>query len=748
MSTESAVAIDAELSILLPALQRTERGRVVVLAQLRRLDFVGFVPFQLHARWPDALQWLPLTAKITVIPFKALDLAVGSLPSYRVSDVRAARRAARWVRLNESRHCCDDFVHSDWEVAAARLSGQLDHALLPPHAFVSVERVRPDGSTLRIPRRTLGRHADRNAPRPRVLIPGEREMSARAVETLASADLVVVDLQRLRGQRSLRAVQAVLAARPPTRPTLLVASSPSDLFAAGLDDPPAPDQFVLVGSPAPLEAAEVIIVAHDRLVADERFYATLRDLAGQAIAADRAVVLAENAWWAVRQAVDMEGGLREVQRFERSLEDLAREDALTAALFTACRNILRVAVADGELRAERRRATVEAVLHSGTPGAVLVLARTWRDAATLRAAVATELDLDEKDLEDLGVWVRTVHAAPPRTVPGLVVLVGYAGMATIDAALASGARKVGAIFDPVETRAAWYNARRMADYLDRAGATDAAAPLRRLANELSPHVLGFARTKELLPDDAPTPADSGRTVTLMACPTPDEAIVYLIDGTWLEVPLGARFEVLGRKGLGSRVVTVTALKPGDEIVLLDEEARTLFSEQRMAALDAGPLKEQSQARSNWLVIAQAVAKAKQLTSAAIARGMVEHGYRVTIAAVRRWLSERPAEAHAPMRIEHFLALADVLGLKLPEEMLRHYYQEIHTWRVRHRRAGHEVAQAIRLAYTGRLGPTTLARIERDWGVGVRALVYAAQVGVVDEVILPEGVKDAEQNADR
>ena len=38
------------------------------------------------------------------------------------------------------------------------------------------------------------------------------------------------------------------------------------------------------------------------------------------------------------------------------------------------------------------------------------------------------------------------------------------------------------------------------------------------------------------------------------------------------------------------------------------------------------------------------------------------------------------------------------------------------------RAGHEVARAIRLASTGRLGPASLARIEHDWGVGVRALV--------------------------
>lgn len=747
-AAEREAAIEAELAMLLPALQPARYGRVIALAPFRRLKFVGLTPFHLHARWPDALHWLPLTITVAVIPFNPADLDAASLPLYRVGDVREARRAARWARLTKSRDCRDDFVHPDWEAGAHRLRGQLDHALLSPRAFVCIERVRSDGSTLRITRPSLGRHADRNAPRPRVLIPSARETSARAIETLAGSDLVVMDLQGLRGRRSLQTVQAVLEVRSAARPTVIVASSPSDLFAAKLDEPPAPDRLVLVGSPSPLEAAEVIIVAHDRLVADERFHATLSDLADQSTAAGRLVALAKNAWWAARQAVDPEGGVREWQRFERALEDLAREDALIAGFFTACRDLLNVAAADIELCAERRRATVEAVLQRGTPGAVLVLAPTWRAAAALRAAVAVELDLDdEEDLEELGVWIRTVHAAPLPTVPGMAVLAGYAGMATIDAVFASGARRVRAVFDPVEARVAWYNAQRMADYLDRAGAAGAATPLHRLADELSPHAIGFAPIRELLPDDAHTPTDSAPSAAWVVRPTSDEAVVGLTDGTLLQVPLGARFEVLGRGGLGSRVVAVTDLEPGDEIILLDEEARTLFSERRMTMLDMGVLKTQSEARASWLGIARAVAKAKNLKPLAIARAMRARGYSVTVAAVRRWFCECPEESHVPSGIDRFLALADVLGLELPQETLRSYYQEIHTWRVRHRRAGREVAQAIRLAYTGRLGPATLTRIERDWGVGVRALVDAAQVGVVDEVLLPEEARDARSKAE-
>jgi hypothetical protein len=81
-------------------------------------------------------------------------------------------------------------------------------------------------------------------------------------------------------------------------------------------------------------------------------------------------------------------------------------------------------------------------------------------------------------------------------------------------------------------------------------------------------------------------------------------------------------------------------------------------------------------------------------------------------------------------------------------MLRHYFSHIHEWRVRPRRAGREIAQAIRLAYTGRLGPASSARIEREWGVGVRALIEAAQVGIVDEVILPRGVAEEAAHVER
>lgn len=731
---ELTTAIETEFSAILPALQLTKFGQVVTLTHARLLGFVSLLPFFLHVLRPDAIRWLPLTAQVSVLPFSSADLEIASLPLFKVSEASAVRRVARSERYAEKRQLPRDLEPPDWEVGAERKHSRLDEVVLPACAFVCIQRVRSDGTVVSLPRPRLGRHAKRDAPCPSVMVPGGRFATMPAITALAAADLVIVDAQRLRGQRSLRTIRALLATRASGRPTLIVAASPSDLFAIGLEGPP--DQLVLVGPTARIEEVTVVSVGHDRLAAEERFNASLPAFEGRSAETTRILTLARNAWWANRQAIDAAGGARELAIFERGLENFMREDPLTAGLFTTCRNMLHEVQADSAMRTERMLAVVEAVTRCRTAGGILVLTRSWRDTAALRAAVAAELNVSEADLEALGVWVRTVHAPPPSAPPDVGVLVGYAGMATIDAVVASGARRVRAVFDPVETRAAWYNAVRMTDYLARAKVAEAACPFSSLADGLAVHVAGFAPVHELELGTAPTGTDA-RSEGDGERPAPGETIVCLADGSRLEVPLGARFEVLGSKGFGSRVVPVTELKPGDQVVLLDEDAHALFSEQRIAALDAGVLKKQSQARAAWLAIVRAVAEKKKLTASAIADLITAQGPHVTSATVRQWLAEKPAAAHAPLRIETFLALAQVLGLQLPEETLRSYYREIHTWRLGHRRAGRQVARAIRLAYTGRLGAVSLARIERDWGVGVRALVDAAQVGVVDEVILPD-----------
>lgn len=731
-------AINAELSDVLNALKMAQNGTVLGFAQTLRVSWLGLLPFLLHLQHPDAVSWLPMTSTVTVMPGRTAELASGLLPPFRVSDVAEARRVARWDRLEQSRHLPDDFVPNDWESGVNRHRQGLQHLVLPSYAYVSLERVRSDGTTARVSRPTLGRYADRHALRPRVLVSGASDVTLDAAAVLAGADLLLVDLQGIRGRKAQAAIHAVLKARDPGQPTLVIASNPADVLSLGLDaQVMANATFTTIGPKARLARVTVRMTGIDRLSSDAQFTASLEGAADLGDAGRHVAQLAQYAWWAIRQSTALEAGRRELERFERALQRMSDEDAFAASLFTACHNLLRDAFLDVELRRQRLDSTVDAVLNAQGTGDVLVVSRSAANAAALTNAVARALDVTEADLTGLGVSVAASNAVPAGVTPETVVLVGYGGIRTITATLQTPAETAVAVFDPVETRIAWYNATTMADYFDQAGLPEASHPLRRFADGLSPHVVGFAELQELGSVDL----SSRFPETLERAPSgtrssSDGALVYFVDGTWLEVPLGTRFERLGRNGRGSQVVTVSDIAPGDEIVMLDPEARLLFSEKRMALLDEGPLKAQDQARREWILIVQTVAKAKGFSPGIIARELRQRGHHITDPAVRVWVSDDPDRARAPQKLSLFKALAEVLNIGFSDEMLAFYFENIRTWRVSHRRAGRQVAQAIRLAYSGRLGSFSLARIERDWGIGIRSLVAVAHVGVVDEVILP------------
>lgn len=724
--------VEAEWELLFPALKQAQVGRVLVLTNFRRFKSVGLLPFHIHVQQPDAVPWLPLTATVTVIPFEhtTLDLA-----RYQVANASKIRNAARRARLDESRDLPDDFVWPDWEDGVQRNRRRLQKLFLPPHSFVRVEHVMADGRTRHVPRPVLGKYASRNAPKPRVFTPSKGALSQKATRVLSDVDLLVVDLQRLRGKRTLRLVGSVLDERPLNRPTLITACSPSDVFAAGLEDKIS--TVVITGKPPCLKVLHVKTFGYDRLAADKRFESSLEGLSGQGPQVDDLIARSRSAWWAIHQSVHDEGGSRELQVFEQGLANLEHSDPPTASLFTACHDILNIAMRDQEVRVSRLKTIIDVVVGSKGSGPILVLTRGAQDAAAVRSSVAAELSLQESDLEDLGVWIRPAyHHDFLGVTPEVVIATAYTGMKMLDVILASGAGIGVAIFDPVEARTAWYHAQRMAHYLSRVGATALSNALSFVIDGLAPFAIGFADSRDILFSED-TLGSTTRITTQHTQANPGEAIVCLVDGTCLHVHPTTRFEVLGHHGNSSRTASVAELEPGDQIILLDDEVQAEFSERRIALLDSGPLLSESQARATWLMLVREVARAKNLNPPQIARLMTQQGFAVTPTTVRTWLRDDPMEALAPNSQEGFEALANALGLPLPPETLYYYYEKIHQWRVRHRKAGHEVAQAIRLAYTGRLGPATLARIERVWGVGVRELVTAARVGVVDEVILPE-----------
>lgn len=731
--------------LIAPLRHAAQVGRVIVFGMGRPIGAVELLPSHLHACWPDEIHWLPLTASTTVVPFSKRDAQTLDEPLYPVLAAHLARRQARRARADTGRDLHGDFVHPDWEQGFARNRARLETVTAPACAFLGVDRVRSTGAIVSGNRPLLGRHAVRGAPRPHILVPsGRGHLSPAAAVHLGTTDLLIVNLQGVRGRRALSEVRSVLAARRASAPTVIVATSPSDIFAAGLDTlPNAGTVFVPFQVAAPSEVT-VTTVGRDRLAAEQTYAFAVEGLSRHSQALDRVLAQAETAWWAIRQAVDTEGQDDEVGRFLRMVDDLAQTAPEDAVALTTCREILVRAAADTELYRERAKAAVDAVLWSGGSDEILVLVRGPAAARALRAEIAAALDIRVSDLEALGVRVRLFRspAAPARH--GVAVVVGYGGLATLDAVVGSGATRIHFVFDPIEARVAWYGAERIAAYLNDAGQIEAGSAVHAIAEGLAPYVPGFT-----VPADLSFAGDSMSALAELRLggvrterPPPGEAIVYLMDGTRLDVGLQTRFEVLGRAGGYTRIVPATSLEPGDQVVLVDEDTRVLFSERRMGALDAGPLRPMAGKRAEWLLIVRSVRAVMPTSLAALGRRMAASGRAVSGAAIRSWLQPENNRACTPINWESFLTFARALGIQMPEEQIREYFQAVRTWRIRHRLAGRDLARAVRGAYVGRIGASDLARIERDWGMDARTLIDAARVGIVDEVIRPEGENDA------
>jgi hypothetical protein len=157
-------------------------------------------------------------------------------PNMYPALLRDARRQERWHRTVVDKAPWGAAIHPDWEQGFCLHREELVGTVLPGLAFLSVEVVQNDGRVVRRPRPTLGRYAIHGAPRPRLLVPGARckAGSVEAVKAMANTDVLIVNLQQLRGERSSQFVRAVLTARTNKRPTLAIAASPADvLFLSG-----------------------------------------------------------------------------------------------------------------------------------------------------------------------------------------------------------------------------------------------------------------------------------------------------------------------------------------------------------------------------------------------------------------------------------------------------------------------------------------------------------------------------------
>lgn len=172
------------------------------------------------------------------------------------------------------------------------------------------------------------------------------------------------------------------------------------------------------------------------------------------------------------------------------------------------------------------------------------------------------------------------------------------------------------------------------------------------------------------------------------------------------------------------------------MILVASDSRALFSEYLLLTLDSGRLQPFVEKRDTWLTVINTVISTTRPNIRAIHQKLSQRGVRVSYSTVLSWI--RPTskgEQMVPMRWPHFKLLAEELAITLPEAFLSELFNAVRQLRVRHRLAGRSLVRAMRNAYLGRLDSTTIAQIDREWGLSVRELLQNTRLMEVDSILL-------------
>jgi len=730
----------AELERLVLPLNCAVAQSKLVIAQgmWRVIDRIALLPFQLHGEWCDRIPCLALGANFSMLPFTAHDWAVSEQNLFDPAEIKSARLNARSQRSEQSRALRADFVLPDWEDGYSRHRAELQGKNLPPSAYLSIDVVREDGTTRRSPRPSLGRYAVRSAPRPWLRIPGRDcdPTSAAAIATIASADLLLVNLQDLRGERTKALVRGVLHQRGPDRPTLIVASSPSDLVF--LKDPWLAEHAVVfaVGEPPTKQSIGVSLVSIDRPQREREFDSMLRHLQGSSDEMDRLVRLGIAAWWGANQSLSTDpSGDHAIRRFFAAVDHLRRRSPLEAEDLNGFSQLLLRTLRDPERVEDRLDAIVRAVMeHVNTnEGDAVVVVRQPISARIVKSRLASLMGCEPIELSSAGIIVRAGRALASSSKPGLIVSCGFSGYSSMDAILASRAPIVRLIIDPVEAALATTMVRRIAPWLERAGVphdavlaiADAASPVAvRGGDWLPPFTFDVFQNVHPLLGSYSVGASGG---------TVDQQRLHITftNGDEILVEETRRFErvepPLGR----TRSVPASALAVGDEVVLVEETE--LFSEGLIKQLDRDVLSDQVTLRKTWVTTVSLLVDSQKLSVASVHRSLAARGVNVDYQTVRAWIRPTEDDDRVPARWEHFRAVADVVGLPLSEVELRRLFDAVRILRVRHRKAGRDLVRMLRAARSGQLDSSSLRVIESLFGLGVRDLVDRTRIAVVDDI---------------
>jgi hypothetical protein len=182
-------------------------------------------------------------------------------------------------------------------------------------------------------------------------------------------------------------------------------------------------------------------------------------------------------------------------------------------------------------------------------------------------------------------------------------------------------------------------------------------------------------------------------------------------------------------------VAAKDLHVGDQVVLLNDDERAGFSERLLQVMDEGRLRDDKQTRSTWLLTLRAVRSVGKLSVPEIKRRMESGGVAIDAGTIRTWLPPASSEeCGVPEGEDAFLAFAEAVGISMPDDILSGWFVSINRLRINHRKIGRELVRAIRGAYLDRLDPISIARMEKEWGVEAKALLEAARVATIDDVI--------------
>jgi hypothetical protein len=479
---------------------------------------------------------------------------------------------------------------------------------------------------------------------------------------------------------------------------------------------------------------EVKEVNRDRPLVERQFCFAIEGLAEKSDLISRLVSQAKRTWWATRQSMSIDTS-REALAFEQLYSDmLARSPGCELELLEEAKRLILLESENVAMRGDRRNSVIRAALHDAKCGGLLVLVRSDGAAEELKSILARHLDVTVDDLSVLGIDVLNVFGPWPTTMYETCVACGYFGTGTIDMLFAGGAHTGVLIVDPIEARVAiWDIEKRFCSVPDL---PDTITAYFRNVSAMLEAIASPYATPISLPTLSRDEVRSGSAAAIASVYSKATYVcLCFADGSTQQTLAKARFEVVGRKRLQLQSVLAKDLHIGDQVVLLNDDERAVFSEKLLQVMDEGRLRGDKQTRSTWVTTLRAVRSVRKVSVPEVKQRMENAGVTVDPGTIRTWLPPASSdECGVPESESAFLAFAQALQIALPRDILSDWFNGINRLRVNHRKIGRELVRAIRGAYLGRLDPVNIARMEREWGVEAKTLLEAARVATIDDVI--------------